>query len=65
MGSSGGHFFPGLRIAQFLREKYEIETTFSGPIKNEFQTILKSEKFPFIDLKISAGQSNIVSTFVF
>ncbi len=65
VGSSGGHFFPGLSIAQCLRDNYAVETTLLGPIKEEFQTILKTEKFPFVNLKISSRQADIIATISF
>jgi UDP-N-acetylglucosamine--N-acetylmuramyl-(pentapeptide) pyrophosphoryl-undecaprenol N-acetylglucosamine transferase len=65
VGSSGGHFFPALRIAQYLRENYGIESTLLGPMKEELQTILKTEKVPFVNLKISAEQTNIIAIISF
>lgn len=62
VGSTGGHFFPGLRIACHAREKYGIESIFLGPIKSKFQTILKAENFPFVNLSISQAQKNIITT---
>ncbi len=54
-----------MRIAQYLKENYGIEVTLLGPIKSEFQTILKTPKLPFVNLKISPGQTNIIATILF
>ncbi len=62
VGSTGGHFFPALRIARYLREKYEIESIFLGPIKSKFPNILQKEKFSFVNLPISFSNTNIITT---
>lgn len=58
VGSTGGHFFPGLRIALFLREKYGIDSIFLGLIKTDFQNILNQYGFSFVDLKIFYLKTN-------
>jgi len=62
IGSTGGHFFPGFRIACYLREKYGIDAIFLGPIKSNFQTILRSGNFSFVNLPISPSQKNVIAT---
>lgn len=61
VGSTGGHFFPALRIARHSREKYKIESVFLGPVKSEFQNILQKEKIPFVNLPISSASGNIIT----
>lgn len=66
VGSTGGHFFPGLRIARYLREKYGIDAIFLGPIKSNFQTILQADNFSFVNLLISSVRGNkITATLIY
>jgi len=65
VGSTGGHFFPALNIARYLKEKYKIESVFLGPIKSKFQNIVRKENFSFVNLPISSACSNMITAISF
>ncbi len=53
VGPTGGHFFPALQLAKFLRENFpQVEVKFMGPLKKYLVEILKKEDFPFYALPL-------------